>query len=176
MLFKLAIRSKYLFKVMNVGNIILCLFVVLFGYHAWNVYSAIESPHHIETPDFLVSKQVGRTRQIQSKNGDASMAIEYTRRRAIAAQRYCSINTLGLPKKAIRETRTSTGQTTGYLESFFISSLCTIAPAVSAVPPGGGPFPATYTIFDGLDANGEPIQYVLDGNGDIVVAYDGGGA
>jgi hypothetical protein len=156
---------------MNVGTIVLCIFATLLGYQAWNNYVAPVSPLRIETPGFLTSQQVGRTRQIQSMHGDASMATEAHRRRAIAGQRYCG-GTLNLPKKAIRETRTSTGQTTGYLEAYMISTMCTMAPKVPiVVPPAESPF----IEFDGGNANTENVDLVFDGN-ENGPYYDGGNA
>lgn len=61
-------------------------------------------------------EQVGRTRHIQSKNGDASMATELSRRRAIQSSGQ-------LDHKKIKETRTSTGSVTGAVETFFLTSI-----------------------------------------------------
>jgi hypothetical protein len=60
-------------------------------------------------------EQVGRTKQIQSKNGDASMATERARRRAIQSAGQ-------LDHTKIKESRTSTGSVTGAVETFFITS------------------------------------------------------
>jgi len=61
-------------------------------------------------------EQVGRTKYIQSKHGDASMATELARRRTV--QRVGRLD----PDK-IKESRTSTGAATGAVETFFITSL-----------------------------------------------------
>jgi len=155
---------------MNVGTILLCIFATLLGYQAWSTYSAPVSPLRIETPGFLTSQQVGRTRHIQSMHGDASMATEAHRRRAIAAQRYCG-GTLNLPKKNIRETRTSKGTHTGYLEAYMISTMCTMAPQVPIVEPPV----AEFIEFDGGNANTDVFDFRFDGN-ETGPYYDGGDA
>jgi hypothetical protein len=63
-------------------------------------------------------EQVGRTKYIQSKNGDASMATEVARRRAV--QRVGRSD-----RSKIKESRTTTGSVTGAVETFFITSLNT---------------------------------------------------
>jgi len=159
---------------MNVGTILLCIFATLLGYQAWNKYTAPVSPLTIETPGFLTTQQVGKTRQIQSMHGDASMATEASRRRAIAAQRYCG-GTLNLHKKNIRETRTSTGQTTGYLEAYMISTMCTMVPPLAAPvePPVEPPVVPRFIEFDGGNSNTDAVDFRFDGN-ENGPYYDGG--
>jgi hypothetical protein len=96
-------------------------------------------------------QQVGRTRPIQSKTGDASMATERTRRRAIQGDGR-------LNAQKLKETRTSTGSTTGAVETFFLSSVCP-------------PFPKLELLLDADGAYGEYCE-ILDGGGELV--YDGG--
>jgi hypothetical protein len=60
-------------------------------------------------------EQIGRTKYIQSKHGDASMATERTRRRTIQGG---SRDQLG----KIKESRTTTGSVTGAVETFSITS------------------------------------------------------
>jgi hypothetical protein len=107
-----------------------------------------------QIPKTLVTpwgEQVGRTRPIQSKTGDASMATERTRRRAVQADGRLN------PRK-LKETRTSTGSTTGAVETFFLSSVCP-------------PFPKLELLLDADGAYGDYCA-VLDGGGDLI--YDGG--
>ena len=157
---------------MNIGVIILSFIVLIGGIQVWNVYSTqVKEPPKL--PGFLVPEQVGKTKHIQSKTGDASMATEWARRRAISGIRYCG-NTLSLTKKAIRETRVSTGSTTGYLESYMISGLC----AIKGI---SGNILASFPEYDG--GNADDIGYVPDNDysgGDAFTQppneYDGGDA
>jgi hypothetical protein len=71
-------------------------------------------PKTLKTP---WGEQVGRTRPIQSKNGDASMATELSRRRVIQE---ASSST---PYK-LKESRTTTGSATGVIETFLLTSIC----------------------------------------------------
>jgi hypothetical protein len=160
---------------MNIGTIILTLFSAVFAYQIISVYRSRDNsiPSY---PLGLVPQQVGRTRSIQSLTGDASMYTQLSRRKAIASQRYCG-NTLNLPKKAIRETRTSTGSHTGYLDTYMISSLCSIAPP--AIIPTVPPSPPTITEmyeFEGGNSNTQVVDYVLDGNSATDEIFDGGNA
>jgi len=63
-------------------------------------------------PRFLWNQQVGRTKQGQSKTGDASMNVEMVRRRAIQS----SANKL-------RESRTATGSSVGATEAYMLSKV-----------------------------------------------------
>jgi len=117
---------------MDLNSISLVALSGLILYGAYVQYKIIPS----NTPKTLITpwgEQVGRTRPIQSKTGDASMATERTRRRAI--QHVGKIN----PKK-LKETRTSSGSTTGIIETYFITSTCTSfedcsTPILPDVPP-----------------------------------------
>lgn len=144
---------------MNIGVIILSCIFLIGSIQIWNVYST-QVKERPKLPGFLVPQQVGKTKHIQSKTGDASMATEWARRRAISGIRYCG-NTLSLPKKAIRETRVSTGSTTGYLESYMISGLCVIKGIAAGT---------TFPEFDG--GNADDIGLNLFDNND----YSGGNA
>jgi hypothetical protein len=110
-----------------------------------------------EKPQFLWGEQVGRTRPIQSKNGDASMATEMTRRRAIQMVGQQT------PSK-IKETRTSSGSRTGAIESFFLTAIC---PAFCKICKDYD------IIFDGGYINSEFCPVLDDNDGSIV--YDAGG-
>jgi hypothetical protein len=143
---------------MNIGVIILSFIILVGGIHLWNVYSTqVKEPPKL--PGLLVPQQVGKSKHIQSKTGDASMATEWVRRRAISGVSYCG-NTLSLTKKAIRETRVSTGSTNGYLESYMISGLCAIkglaVPVAVPFPEydGGNAYDVGVVPFDSGDYNG----------------------
>ena len=64
-------------------------------------------------PRFLWNEQVGRSKQIQSKNGDASMNVELIRRRAIQSS-----------AGKLYESRTASGASTGAVEAYMLSSIC----------------------------------------------------
>ena len=112
-----------------------------------------------ERPKALWGEQVGRTRSIQSKTGDASMATELSRRRAIQQSGRIS-------KGKLKETRTSTGSTTGAYETFFLTAIC---PIICAVCPQ-----LESVIFDGGDALDDYCP-ILDGDYENSIYYDGGG-
>ena len=160
---------------MNIGIVILTLFSAIFAYQIISVYRGSDNSIPSK-PTHLISQQVGKTRSIQSLTGDASMFTEASRRKAIASQRYCG-DTLNLPKKAIRETRTTTGSHTGYLDAFMISTLCSIAPPATVLPvPPEPPTVDTIYEFEGGNSNTQQVDYVLDGNNDTSVVFDGGNA
>ena len=68
-------------------------------------------------PRLLVPLQVGKTHHIQSMTKDASMFTEMNRRRAIQSSGR-------FQKNKLKETRTSTGSTSGSIETFFLTSIC----------------------------------------------------
>ena len=124
------------------------------AYVVWNASKDETVSKNMKPP---WGEQVGKTRYIQSKHGDASMATELSRRRAIQ-----SVSRLN-PSK-IRESRTSSGASTGALEAFFISSICpqVVVKAVCELL-----FDSGYAYNDYMD--------VLDGvDGTYDVVYDAG--
>lgn len=121
------------------------------------LYFTLPSTVVPEKPKFLWGEQVGRTRSIQSKNGDASMATELTRRRTIQMVGQES------PSK-IKETRTSSGSGTGAIESFFLTTIC---PAFCKICKDYD------IIFDGGYIDSEFCPVLNDEDGSIV--YDAGG-
>lgn len=99
---------------MDLNTIFLSLFGVLAlyaGYSIWTrpssvVFNPIRS-------GLLVAQDTGKSKQIQSKTGDASMYVERVRRQ--------TIKTVGsMSPELIREGRTTLGSTTGAIETFFI--------------------------------------------------------
>ena len=97
-----------------IGLGLVSVFVAYFVYSAWQPASKVLNPIR---SGLLVAQDTGKSKQIQSKTGDASMRTELNRRRAI--------QTVGLAKpKTIRESTYQTGSTTGALETFFLSSIC----------------------------------------------------
>jgi hypothetical protein len=89
------------------------------------------------------------------------MRTEYTRRKAISSLVQCDPTSA----KKIRETRTSTGSTTGYLESFMLSMFCKQQPSqvLSDVK----------YILDGGDAFTSLYDILVDGNVDTTLFFDG---
>jgi hypothetical protein len=139
---------------MGINTICISLLALVLLYTGYSTWSSSSLPITREIPRFLVSIDTGKTHHIQSKTGDASMSTELKRRRAIQS--------VGrLDKSKIKETRTSTGSTTGALETFFISSIC---PPLIRCP--------EYDII--MDAGDETSNNfcVYDGDGDVV--YDAG--
>lgn len=111
-------------------------------------------PYEIPIGALPVPIQVGKNKIIVSKTGDASMATEYRRRRAIIGSNSCGTS----PKFS------HSGSTNGSLETFFLSSMCPTFVKQAVV--------ACTSIFDGGNADSE-FCYVLDGNGDDIIV-DGG--
>ena len=104
----------------------------------------------------LVAQDTGKSKQIQSKTGDASMQVELRRRRTI--QGSGRIN-----KSSIKETTYQKGSTTGALETFFISGIC---PPIQNINED--------LLYDGGGASNEYCDILNDdGSG---CAYDAGGS
>jgi hypothetical protein len=84
---------------------------VLALYGSYLNYSVVsEKP----PPIFPFGEETGKTKHIQSRSSDASMATELRRRQAIQ-------EVGSLSKNKIKETRTMLGSTTGAIETFMIS-------------------------------------------------------
>ena len=101
---------------MDLNTIALGVMGILFTY---GLYYAWKETRPVVQKTLITpwGEQVGRTRPIQSKTGDASMATEQTRRKTIftSSRMY--------PEK-IKESRTTTGSVTGAIETFFLSGMC----------------------------------------------------
>ena len=149
---------------LTINTVSIGFFGLLFLYGAFQYWRLPNDVKYGPTiPQLLVPQQVGKTRHIQSKSGDASMATEKNRRRAIQGAGR-------LDPSKIRESRTSSGSSTGALETFMISSICPrlVRPVIDAIQEF-----AAY-IFDGGFADDE-YPLVLDGlDGDV--EYDAGDA
>ena len=101
---------------MDLNTICIAFLGSMFLYAAYRHWKDI--PLH--TPKTLITpwgEQVGRTKYIQSKTGDASMSTERTRRKTIFTSNRM------YPEK-VKESRTTTGSTTGAVETFGITGLC----------------------------------------------------
>jgi hypothetical protein len=115
---------------------------LLFSYIIYRSLKPTISPFKAERYGLLVAQDTGKTKHNQSKTGDASLAIERVRRRAIQGSGRAD-------KSKIKETATQKGSTTGALEVYFISSICPCLPVC----------PIYDTIFDGGNETGEYCQY-----------------
>lgn len=136
---------------MDLNTVSICLLSIPFIYV---VYLYVTLPKELvpEKPKFLWGEQVGKSKLIQSKNGDASMSTELTRRRTI--QQAGRLDT-----SKLRESTHQKGTTTGAIETFFLTSIC---------PPLAG----FASLFDGGSPSSEYCQ-VLDGE-DSGILYDAG--
>ena len=131
------------------------LVMLYFGWQAFKFFTRV-GPSKPGIPGLLVAQDTGKSKQIQSKTGDASMQTELQRRR--------TIQTVGrLNPSSIKETTHQKGSTTGAIETFFLSSIC----------------PPILAILENLiyDAGGACQEFceVLDDTGSGP-AYDAGGA
>ena len=111
-------------------------------------------------------EQVGRTKHIQSKNGDASMATELARRRAIKGSSRSD-------HKKIKESRTTTGSVTGAVETFYITSIWSPAPAPAPAP---APTPAPAPVGDlatDVTLSG-PNGIAFDASGNMFISESSG--
>lgn len=109
------------------------------------------------TPEELTpwNHQYGKTNSLKANgNKDMSMATEAVRRRAIGA-----VHRFGY--RPIKETTHTTGSTSGYLESYLLTSICPSGQKKQDV------------IYDGEMA-GDELCMVYDGSGDL--ALDAGNA
>lgn len=114
-------------------------------------------PYETPTGALPVPVQVGKNKLIVSKTGDASMATEYKRRRAIVGSNSCSNN----PKFSF------SGSTNGSLETYFLSSLCPSFKQVSStlvdiVYDGNDAYTQSNNILDGGDAAGTSQEIEID--------------
>ena len=122
------------------------------------LYFTLPAPDIPVKPRALWGEQVGRTRSIQSKTGDASMATELSRRRAI-------IQSGRLQKSKLKESQTSTGTSTGAYETFFLTAICPLLCPVVCPP--------SEIIFEGGGVGSEYCPILDDEDGAII--YDAGG-
>lgn len=101
---------------MDLNTIAVGVLGILFTYGVYYAWKSSQPVVHktLVTP---WGEQIGRTRPIQSKTGDASMATERTRRKTIFTSNRM------YPEK-VRESRTATGSVTGAVETFFLTGMC----------------------------------------------------
>ena len=110
----------------------------------------------VERSGLLVAQDSGKSKQIASKTGDASMRTEFRRRQ--------TIQTVGAADRlSIKETMYQKGSTTGAIETFLLTSI--------------SPRPITDVVNFLYDAGGANDNYcnVLDDTG-VGAGYDAGTA
>lgn len=137
-----------------IGNLLGILFLA--GSIGYLVTHMNSEPKPI-TPEELTpwNHQLGKSNSLKANgNKDMSMATEAVRRRAVAA-----VHRFGY--RPIRESTHTTGSTSGYLESYLLTSIC---------PPGEK---KQDLILDGENADDE-LCLVYDGSGES--ALDAGNA
>ena len=140
-----------------IGISAISIIFLFLGYFVWNSPNPKLIP---SVPGFLVAIDTGKTHHIQSKTGDASMITELRRRRAIQA--------VGrIDHSKIKETRTSTGSTSGALETFFLTSICPklkcISSCISGNIDGGNPTSLFNQFIDGGHPNSDPFCFINGG-------------
>jgi hypothetical protein len=125
--------------------------IFIFGWYSYKSEPVIEIP---DISRFPFNESTGKQRSFVNKTSDTSLWIESTRRKVIG-KTYRPDPICGITK-TIKETQTTTGSVSGYLEAFILSGYGRICPPVCDEiiysDNNGGP------IFDG---NGTDI---LDGN------------
>jgi hypothetical protein len=125
--------------------------IFIFGWYSYKAEPTIVIP---DISRFPFNEATGKERSFVNKERDASLWIEATRRKAIA-KAYRPTLECGI-QKTIKETKYTTGSTSGALEAYILSNFGRICPIVCDeivyTDNDGGP------IFDGNGTN------ILDGN------------
>ena len=140
-------RLKFEF---TINTLFIGILILIIGSGVVSYVLTPKDPYETPTGALPVPVQVGKNKIFVSKTGDASMATETKRRRAIIGSNSCGYFTkFG-----------HSGSTNGSLETYFLSALC---PGVSKRGPcetrydGGDANTESCIIFDGSDANAVPI-------------------
>ena len=125
--------------------------IFIFGWYSYKAEPVIEIP---DISRFPFNESTGKERSLVNKTSDTSLWIESTRRKVIGktyrSEWGCA------PKKTIKETKMTTGSTSGALEAYILYNFGRICPPV-----------CTDIIYDDnddgviLDGSGSDI---LDGN------------
>jgi hypothetical protein len=139
---------------MNLSIIAIGVTVISILIFGWFSYKYECKPEPPDISRFPFNQSTGKERSFVNKTGDSSMWTESSRRIAIAkAYRpgWCA------PGKTIRETKHTTGTTSGVVEAFFLSAFGRICPACSDI------------IYDGNAHDG----CIMDGNTNDGCVIDG---
>lgn len=98
----------------TINTLFIGILILIIGSGVTSYYLTSVDPYEVPTGALPVPVQVGKNKIIVSKTGDASMATEYKRRRAIIGSNSCGIS----PKFSYQ------GSTNGSMETYFLSSIC----------------------------------------------------
>jgi len=131
----------------------ICLGILLACLSGYVVYKSVQVSTPQGIPSFLVAQDTGKSKQIQSKTGDASMFIERSRRKTIQASGRVNIQNL-------KESRTQFGSATGALETFFISAICPPIPVEVYMYDAGFDSTEVCNIIEGGDEYGGGVPRV----------------
>jgi hypothetical protein len=135
----------------NINILFISLLSIYLGYNILSYYLQAADPYEPPIGALPVPQQVGKTRAIQSKTGDASMNTEYQRRKAIILTNSCLV-------KDPRFGFWNKSSTNGTLETYFLSNIYHRPPQDN--------------LYDGGDAYAEN-EFVLNGTGDGLLVNGG---
>ena len=129
----------------SVNSVVVTLIAAIMTYVVYQSLKPQPSPFAApQRSGLLVAQDTGKSKQIQSMTGDASMAIERRRRQTIQASGKAN------PSK-LKEATYQKGSTTGAVETYMLSSVC--------------PRPIPYDIiYDGGNEGDEFCPYEGDGD------------
>lgn len=134
-------------------------FIAYIGYRSLNTKSILD-PIPTRT-GLLVAQDTGKSKQIQSKTGDASLNIEKVRIRTIQGSGR-------VQKNKLKETHTQFGSTTGAVETFMISSICPVLPCP--------PVPVIQNLLLNAGGASDEICNIFDDQNGLGCSYDAGEA
>lgn len=123
--------------------------IFIFGWYSYKAEPVIQIP---DISRFPFNESTGKERSFVNKTSDTSLWIESTRRKVIG-KTYRPTWECG-SQKTIKETKHTTGSTSGALEAYILSNFGRICPPVCAE-----------TFFDGGD-DGAEYANIIDGNGE----------
>lgn len=139
-------RLKFEF---TINTLFIGILVLIIGSGVASYILTSKDPYEVPTGALPVPIQVGKNKVIVSKTGDASMATEYKRRRAVIGSNSCGYYTKF----------SHSGSTNGSLETYFLSGMCPTfnRPRIyETIYDGGDANTESNNIFDGSDANAIP--------------------
>jgi hypothetical protein len=143
---------------MNLSIIAIGVTVISILIFAWFSYKYECKPEPPDISRFPFNQSTGKERSFVNKTGDSSMWTESARRIAIG-KAYRPDWCFG--SKTIKETKHTTGSTSGVIEAFFLSAFGRICPEV-----------CTDIIYDGNVPGDICCNIVYDGNVDEDVCKD----
>jgi hypothetical protein len=127
--------------------------IFIFGWYSYKAEPV--APKRPDITRFPFNISTGKERSFVNKTSDTSLWIEATRRKVIA-KTYRPDWCCGV-QKVIKETQTTTGSLSGYLEAYILSNYGRICPPT-----------CDEITYDGADGSG----CILDGGGGEVI-FDG---